>query len=157
LEVLKFNLKDWVKWYNLISSYFRRMLGVHGVMVDWVYREQERPMPRAMYQSIADELKAMIILKGSHFTEDLKTVYASVASLMLNTPAYAHVKHFEEQNGREAMLTLKVQFSGTAFNNMSQSNTAHNFLKEASFSGPKRGYTYLEHVVNSRTPSMSLS
>jgi hypothetical protein len=44
------------------------------------------------------------------------------------------------------MLTLKVQFSGTSFN-MSQSYTAHDFLEKAIFSGPKRGYTYLEHMA----------
>jgi hypothetical protein len=74
-------------------------------------------------------------------------VYAAVASSTLDTPAYAHIRRFEkEQNGRKAMLTLKVQFSGTAFN-MPRSNTAHDFLEKATFSGPKRGYTYLEHVA----------
>jgi hypothetical protein len=39
-EVKKFNQKDWLKWYNSIDSYFRRTLGVRGITVDWVYREQ---------------------------------------------------------------------------------------------------------------------
>jgi hypothetical protein len=44
------------------------------------------------------------------------------------------------------MLTLKVQFGGTSFN-MSRSNTTHDFLEKATFSGQKRGYTYLEHMA----------
>jgi hypothetical protein len=104
-------------------------------------------MPRAVYPSIADDLKATSILEGSHFTEDSRMVYTAVASSMLNTPVYAHFRHFEkERNGCEAMLTLKVQFGGTAFN-VSWSNTVHDFLEKATFSGPKRGYTYLEHVA----------
>jgi hypothetical protein len=35
-EVLQFNQKYWVKWYNSIDSYFRRTLGVRGVAVDWI-------------------------------------------------------------------------------------------------------------------------
>jgi hypothetical protein len=92
-------------------------------------------------------LKATLILEGSHFTQDSRTVYAAVASSMLDTPAYAHVRRFDkERKGREAMLTLNVQFSGTAFS-MSRSNTAHDFLEKATFSGPKRGCTYLEHMA----------
>jgi hypothetical protein len=55
-------------------------------------------------------------------------VYSAVARSTFDTPAYAHVRCFEKQHdGRQAMLTLKVQFGGTSFN-MSQSNTAHDFL-----------------------------
>ena len=145
-EVEKFNQKDWLKWYHSIDNYFRRTLGVRGVTVDWVYREQARPTPRVFYPSIVDELKATFILTGTHFKEDSKTVYDAVARSTFDTPAYPHVRRFEKQrDGRQAMLTLKVQFGGTSFN-MSRSNTAHDFLEKATFSGPKRGYTYLEHV-----------
>jgi hypothetical protein len=66
---------------------------------------------------------------------------------MFDKPAYSHVRRFEKQHdSHQAMLTLKVQFGGTSFN-MSRSNTAHDFLEKATFSGPKRGYTFLEHVA----------
>jgi hypothetical protein len=149
-EVEKFNQKDWLKWYHSIDSYFRRTLGVRGVTVDWVYREQARPTPRVVYPSIADELKATFVLTGTNFKEDSKTVYEAVARSTFNTPANSHVRRFEKQrDGRQAMLTLKVQFGGTSFN-MSRSNTAHDFLERATFSGPKRGYTYLEHLQRAR-------
>jgi hypothetical protein len=53
-EVEKFNQKNWLKWYNSIDSHFRCMLGVRGITVDWVYHEQARLTPRAVYPSIAD-------------------------------------------------------------------------------------------------------
>jgi hypothetical protein len=65
-------------------------------------------------------------------------VYAEVARSTFDTPAYAHIRRFEKQrDGRQAMLTLKVQFGGTSFN-MSRSKMAHDFLEKA---------TYLEHVA----------
>jgi hypothetical protein len=36
-EVIKFNAKDWLKWYKSIDNHFRRTLGVRGVTLDWVY------------------------------------------------------------------------------------------------------------------------
>jgi hypothetical protein len=51
-EVEKFKQKDWLKWYNSIDSHFRQMLGVRGVTVDWVYCEQARPTPQAVYPSM---------------------------------------------------------------------------------------------------------
>jgi hypothetical protein len=113
LEVLQFNQKYWVKWYNSIDSYFRRTLGVRSVAVDWIYCEQKRPMPRATYPLIADELKATLILEGSHFTQDSRTVYAAVASSMLDTPAYAHVRRFSADWPRgHAHLEGSVQWNG---------------------------------------------
>jgi hypothetical protein len=74
-------------------------------------------------------------------------VYSAVARSTFDTPAYAHVPRFEKQRDRhQAMLTLKIQFGGISFN-MSRSNTAHDFLEKATFSAPKHGYTYLEHVA----------
>jgi hypothetical protein len=40
-KVIKFNAKDWLKWYKSINNHFRCTLGVRGVTLDWVYREQD--------------------------------------------------------------------------------------------------------------------
>jgi hypothetical protein len=44
-DVLKFDAKDWLKWFKLIDNYFRHTLGMRGVTLDWVYREREEPTP----------------------------------------------------------------------------------------------------------------
>jgi hypothetical protein len=62
---------------------------MQGVTLDWVYREQVEPKPRAKYPSIATEIKATLILSGNHFEEDAASVYAMVASLTFNTTAYS--------------------------------------------------------------------
>jgi hypothetical protein len=36
-DVLKFDSKDWLKWFKSIDNYFRRMLSMQGVTLDWVY------------------------------------------------------------------------------------------------------------------------
>jgi hypothetical protein len=61
-KVIKFNVKEWLKWYKLIDNHFRRTLGVRGVMLDWVYREQAEPKPCTKYSLIAAEIKAMLDL-----------------------------------------------------------------------------------------------
>jgi hypothetical protein len=48
-KVTKFDAKDWLKWYKSIDRHCRCTLGVRGVMLDWVYREQAEPKPRAKY------------------------------------------------------------------------------------------------------------
>jgi hypothetical protein len=106
-EVIKFNAKDWLKWYKSIDNHFRRTLGVQGVMLDWVYREQAEPKPRVKYPSIAAEIKATLILSGNHFEEDSASVFAIVATSTFDTTAYSYVKMFEDtRNGREVMLAL---------------------------------------------------
>jgi hypothetical protein len=48
-KVIKFNMKDWLKWYKLINNHFRCTLGMQGVMLDWIYREQAEPKPGTKY------------------------------------------------------------------------------------------------------------
>jgi hypothetical protein len=88
-EVIKFNVKDWLKWYKSINNHFRRTLGVRGVTLDWVYREQTEPKPRVKYPSIAAEIKATLILSGNHFEEDFASVYAIVATSTFDTTCHS--------------------------------------------------------------------
>jgi hypothetical protein len=73
-KVIKFDAKDWLKWYKSIDNHFRCTLGMQHVMLDWVYREQAEPKPRAKYPSIAAEIKPTRILSGNHFEEDAASV-----------------------------------------------------------------------------------
>jgi uncharacterized membrane protein YgcG len=146
-EVIKFNAKDWLKWYKSIDNHFRHTLGVRGVTLDWVYREQVEPKPRVKYPSIAAEIKATLILSGNHFEEDSASVYAVVAMSTFDTTAYSYVKMFEDtRNGREVMLALKLQFGGKAYV-VSRSKEANSIVRTAQLSGPTRQYTYDQHVA----------
>jgi hypothetical protein len=146
-EVIKFNAKDWLKWYKSIDNHFRRTLGVRGVTLDWVYREQAEPKPGTKYPSIAAELKATLILSGNHFEEDSASVYAVVATSTFDTTAYSYVSQFENtRNGRDVMLALKLQFGGKAYV-VSRSKDANSIVRTAQFSGPTRQYTYDQHVA----------
>jgi hypothetical protein len=146
-EVLKFDAKDWLKWYTLINNYFRRTLGVRGITLNWVYREQAEQKPRVKYPLIAAEIKATLILEGNHFEEDTASVYAVVAMSTFDTTAYSYIRKFEEsRNGREVMLALKLKFGGKAYT-VSRPKAANDIVRTAQFNGPTRQYTYDQHVT----------
>jgi hypothetical protein len=146
-DVLKFDAKDWTKWFKSIDNFFRRTLGVRGVTLDWIYREEAYPKPGAKYPSIMAELKATLLLEGDHFDEDSTAVYDVIASSTLGTSGYSYVKKFEEsRNGRLIMLALKSQFGGEAYD-LARSNAANEVIRSATFTGPTRKYTYDMHVA----------
>jgi hypothetical protein len=99
-DVLKFDAKDWLKWFKSINNYFRCTLSVRGVTLDWIYREEAYPKPGLKYPSIAAELKATLLLRGAHFKEDSRAVYDVITSSSIGMSAYSYVKKFEEtRNG----------------------------------------------------------
>jgi hypothetical protein len=62
-------------------------------------------------------------------------------------PSYAYVKKFEaSRNSWLALLTLKLQFGGEAYN-LAQSNAANEVIRSATFTGPTRKYTYDQQVA----------
>jgi hypothetical protein len=114
---------------------------MRGVTLDWIYREEVYPNPGLKYPSIAAELKATLLLEGAHFEEDSRAVYNVVASSTLRTSAYAYIKKFEKsRNGRQALLALKLQFGGEAYD-LSSSNTANEVIQSTTFTSPSRRYT----------------
>jgi hypothetical protein len=124
-NVLKFDAKDWAKWFKSIDNYFRRTLGVQGVTLDWIYRDDTYPKAGLKYPSIAAELKATLFLEGAHFDEDSRAIYDVIASSTLGTSSYAYVKKFEKsRNSRLALLALKLQFGGEAYD-LARSNAAN--------------------------------
>jgi hypothetical protein len=146
-DVLKFDARDWTKWFKSADNFFRRTLGVRGVTLDWIYREEAYPKPGLKYPSIVAELKATILLEGEHFDEDSAAVYDVIAVSTLGTSGYSYVKKFEEsRNGRLVMLALKSQFGGEAYD-LARSNAANEVIRSATFSGPTRKYTYDQHVA----------
>jgi hypothetical protein len=146
-DVLKFDSKDWLKWFKLINNYFRRTLGVRGVTLDWVYRSEAHPKHRVRYPSITHEIKATLLLEGPHFEEDSRAVYDVIASSTLGTTSYAYVKKFEKsRNGRLALLALKFQFGGEAYD-LTRSVAANDVIRSSTFTGPTRKYTYDQHVA----------
>jgi hypothetical protein len=96
-DILKFDAKGWLKWFKSLDNFFRRTLGVRGVTLDLIYQDDELP-PRygVKYPSITAELKAMLLLKGAHFEDDLRAIYNVIASSTLGTSAYSYVKKFKE-------------------------------------------------------------
>jgi hypothetical protein len=146
-DVLKFEAKDWTKWFKSADNFFRRMLGVRGVTLDWIYREEAYPKPGVKYPSIVAELKAMLLLEGDHFDEDSQAVYDVIAVSTLGTSGYSYIKKFEElRNGRLVMLALKSQFGGEAYD-LARSNAANEVIRSAMFTGPTRKYTYDQHMA----------
>jgi hypothetical protein len=114
-DVLKFDAKDWLKWFKLIDNYYRHTLGMRGVTLDWVYREQEEPTPRAKYPSIAAKIKVMLVLSGNHFEEDSASVYAVITTSTFDTTAYSYLRQFREtRNGprRHARFEVTVRGQG---------------------------------------------
>jgi hypothetical protein len=50
-DVLKFDAKDWAKWFKSIDNFFRGTLGMRGVTLNWIYREEAQPKPGAKHPS----------------------------------------------------------------------------------------------------------
>jgi hypothetical protein len=142
----EFDVKDWAKWFKSIDNFFRRTLGVRGVTLNWIYREEAYPKPGVKYSLIAAELKATLLIEDDHFNEDSAAVYDVIASSMLGTSGYSYIRKFEKsRNGRLALIALKLQFGGEAYD-LSRSSAANEVIRSATFTGPTHKYTYDQHV-----------
>jgi hypothetical protein len=86
-DVLKFDAKDWLKWFKSIDNFFRRTLGMRGVTLDWIYRDDELP-PRysVKYPSIAAELRVTLLLARTSKKIREPSTMSSLARLLGRPP-----------------------------------------------------------------------
>jgi hypothetical protein len=93
------------------------------------------------------EIKAMLLLEGAHFREDVRAVYNVVASSTLGTSAYSYIKKFEKlRNSHQALIALKLQFGREACE-LSRSNAANEVIRSTAFTSPTHKDTYDQHVA----------
>jgi hypothetical protein len=109
------NLRDerqWDKWEKGLKLMLSILMGVNGVPLSYVIREEEHKRG-VQYSSFQDESVAKVSLKGPKFEADARTVHEIIETLTSGENATHWLKDIKDKSdGRQDMITLRSHFRG---------------------------------------------
>ena len=132
------------------DAYCNCIRGAETLPISYVYRENEEPLDFLMAEFIDEGtdnfLMQRTLLSGTTYRVDNTTVWQIIARLTINDVAWPYIRHYEvEQDGRNAVLTLRRQCEGDA-SKLSLQAKANAIIHETKYTGKSRRFTFDMYV-----------
>jgi hypothetical protein len=137
--------KSWVDWESGLQTLFSIQLGINGVPLAYVIREEDH-MDGTVYPSFVEECVARARLDGTEFVEDSRTVHQIIQSLTVGENAAHWLKdNVKKRNGRLDMVALRSHFRGAG--NQSRHIDQANHLQEKLHYKNERAMPFLDFIL----------
>lgn len=104
---------DWEQWHEKLCNMLSIYIGVHGVPLSYVIRENEEPDEDEEFDTFMEECVAKCPLEGPKFEADARTVHQFITSYTTGTNSEQWVKPKRKQNnGRVDLIALRNHYRG---------------------------------------------
>ena len=125
------NERKWKEWETRFDNYLSTMIGVNGIPLSYVTRENELPIAGAIYSNFMDETVACAPLTGQHYETDSYSVYQQILSFTTGQPSEDWIKSTKRHSdGRKSTMALRDHFAGegNATRNLSEAERLRDSL-----------------------------
>jgi len=141
----KGNIK-WKPWKESVISYFNSSLTKDFIPLSYIIRENDDPIPGAIYESEHQRLVAIAPLRGTEFKHDNGVVFDFLKTWTINGPAYPWMKQFSTtRNGRAAWMALLAYYEGSAARDRVK-EAAYAAIANAKYHGEKKKFSFETYV-----------
>ena len=107
------NERAWKTWEEKFLNYLRCHIGVNGVPLSYVIRENDNPDHATNYADFVNQTIACAPLNGDYFTADSRTVFQLIVSFTTGQPSNAWINGtIRQADGRTSMQSLRNHFAG---------------------------------------------
>ena len=133
---------SWEDWVKTFKAYLRLVAGESGIPLSYVIRDDENPNMADQGNFLAN-YAARAPLNGDYYDRDNETVYVLIVKFTAqNTRAKDALKTVVNENdGREAFMTIKSQFEGEGIMQTKVTN-AESTLKNLFYAGEKHPHMW---------------
>ena len=115
----------WKQWEEQFTNYTRSHIGVNGIPLSYIIRENDAPDVDGEYNDFVSKTIACAPLTGEYFTADSMTVFNMIVSFTTGQPSGDWIKStLRQSNGRVSMKALRDHFTGegNATRNMAEAD-----------------------------------
>jgi hypothetical protein len=131
------NEKSWNTWEQAFLTQLSILIGVNGVPLSYVVREDVTPDPTIEYSTFSEETVAKARLHGPDFEADTLQVHQLIRSYTIGENAAQWLKEIaKHHDGRRDMQALRAHYRGEG-NNSRQIATAQQLQSTLHYKGEK--------------------
>ena len=103
----------WTDWEPKFVNYLSTMIGMNGVPLSYVIRENDAPDRTSTFPDFSEECIACAPLTGVGFQADNKTVHQSIVAFTTGQTSEDWISPvLKDKSGRKSMQALRDHFSG---------------------------------------------
>ena len=103
----------WTEWEPKFSNYLSTLIGMNGIPLSYVIRENDAPDRTGPHTSFTEECIACAPLTGVAYESDCSSVHQSLVSFTTGKPSEHWIKSMQRfKDGRRSMIALRNHFSG---------------------------------------------
>ena len=107
------NDKDWDTLSKAMKAYLGAMIGIEGIPIVYVIRDEKPEPDDTIYESFVDHAIVRAPMSGTTFTNDTRTVHFIMASLTTGGPGEQWIHPLARfHNGRKYWLALYAHYTG---------------------------------------------
>ena len=139
---------SWRTFEKVLRNYLGMKKGINSVPLEYIMRNVDGPgLAGQVYATEHEHLVVTTPLEGEAFEADNGKVWLVLKDLTLIGPAFAYISHLDRlRHGRAAIKALRAHYKGDSA--MSQTKAqVYNTIKNASYSGEKRNWTFDMYVT----------
>ena len=103
----------WVAWEPKFVNYLSTLIGMNGIPLSYVIRENDAPSRTATHANFTEECIACAPLTGVGYESDRSAVHQALLSFTTGQPSENWIKSLDQfKDGRRSMKKLRDHFSG---------------------------------------------
>ena len=103
----------WVEWEPKFLNYLSTLIGMNGVPLSYVVRENDNPDRNGPHADFVEECIACALLNGVGYDSDRSAVHQALVSFTSGQPSENWIKSINQyKDGRRSMKKLRDHFSG---------------------------------------------
>ena len=156
VPVAKLDPLKWSAFKTSMVENFGRVTGRNKIPLSYVTRGDALGDFGEIYESRIDRLTACTALRGHKYKADNGTVFSMLIQNTDGTEGYSLVQQYESsRNGRAAWTSLLNHYEGSTFRER-VAQEAMTALRTASYSGPRRNFSFSSYYDRHSTAHIKL-
>lgn len=143
------DMRDYRTFIEAFDNLLSTIRGAATAPLTYICRNEETPVDDDDVDASLDYdemLCASLTLEGQHYKLDNKRVWAEFKALVVEGPAWTHVKRFNRtSDGRGAILALKLQMEGpNSF--LLRRQAAYRLVANTYYRGHRQAFTFTDYI-----------
>ena len=147
----------WTMYDKLLTNYLGSKCGKNLIPLAYVVRKEDDAEPEdSVFQNEFEKVVKTTPHTGAAYEHHNGTTWTIIKALTMQGPAWAYISHLDAtRDGRGAIKALRAHYEGDAALSRTK-DEAYKTLKNASYSGEKRNWTFEQYVTLHRQAHQTL-
>jgi hypothetical protein len=137
----------WCIWKESVITYLHSKIGQVSTPLAYIVREQDISLPKAMYDTVHEQLVNKAILYGAEFNTNNGLSYDLLQSLTPYDPAWSRISAYQQNRESRGAWEALIAYYEDDEMKMPSKQECYDAMSKAAYQGVKHNFDFSTHAV----------